>query len=201
MIPLLPVGGIVDHRFGILTSYKHKGIPIGIKEGMRWGGDNNCFNDGFVPELFFPWLDSMKPYQKTCLFIACPDVVGDAVETLKLYSRWSFEIKRRGFPVAFVAQDGQENLIFPLAFDALFIGGHTEWKESPASTECIKRAQAMGKHIHIGRVNWTDRYRMFQRLEGSEGFTFDGTRNRYEGIKKTMKGWLEYGDQGTLFKV
>ena len=189
---LLPVGGVVDHRFGILTSYKHKGVPVGIVQGMDWAGDNNCFRHGFKPDLFFPWLDSVKPYLKTCLFIACPDAVSDAIATLDLYRQWAFQIKKRGFPLAFVAQDGQEDLDFPLVFDALFIGGSTEWKESEAAIECINRAQRLGKHIHIGRVNWYRRYQLFRQVRGSDDFTCDGTRQRYEGIEKTVEAWASY---------
>ena len=34
---LLPIGWQFDRRFrGILTSYKHRGIPAGIKAGHAW---------------------------------------------------------------------------------------------------------------------------------------------------------------------
>lgn len=191
MKPLLPVGGIVDHRFGILTSYKHKGIPVGIIEGMQWIGDNNCFNN-FNPVAFTNWLQEMEPYSSTCLGVVAPDNVGNAQSTIDRFYNWSHIIRWR-FPVAFVAQDGQATLPWPLFdFDTLFVGGSTEWKESEGAILCIKRAQALGKHIHIGRVNWKRRYQLFEQIKGSEDFTFDGTRNRFEGIEKTMEAWDDY---------
>lgn len=197
---LVPSGSALSSEFGVLTSYKHRGIPVGILAGLQWAGDNNCFGGGFKPDLFFPWLDSMKPYKSTCIFVVCPDSFANAKETLDLYGEWAHSIKRRGFPVAYVAQDGQEDLWFPLAFDALFIGGTTKWKVSAAAISCIKRAQRLGKHIHIGRVNWGKRYRIFDRLEGSENFTCDGTRTRFCGLSKTLAAWSGYMAQKSLFQ-
>lgn len=197
---LVPTGSEIGDNFGVLTSYKHRGIPAGVISGLQWAGDNNCFGGGFKPDLFFPWLESMKPYKSSCIFVVCPDAMGDAKQTLVLYDEWAHSIKQRGFPVAFVAQDGQENLEFPLAFDALFIGGTTEWKVSDAAISCIKRAQLLGKHIHIGRVNYGRRYRFFERLDGSESFTCDGTRTRFCGLSKTLAAWSGYMNQKSLFK-
>ena len=43
MMFLLPVGGIVDYRFGIMTTPGHKGVPVGITAGMKWAADNQAF--------------------------------------------------------------------------------------------------------------------------------------------------------------
>lgn len=100
-----------------------------------------------------------------------------------------------------MAQDGSENYDIPLSASALFIGGSTAWKESQAAIEMIQRAQGRGLHIHIGRVNYGRRYRMFSVLEGSEQFTCDGTRQRFEGIERTLKAWKQYEDQKPLIKL
>jgi hypothetical protein len=188
---LLPIGGIVDSRFGILTTPGMRGIPVGIKEGMVWAGDNQAFTKEFNPSVFFEWLEMMKPYKSTCIFISCPDSVGDAVETHWLFNKWRSNFL--DWPVAFVAQNGQENLDFPDSnlWDVLFVGGSTKWKLSQAATDCIKRAQALGKGIHIGRVNWRRRYNHFSELEGSKYFTCDGTRTRY-GKDKALLDWKNY---------
>lgn len=191
---LLPVGGVTDSRFGILTSPRHKGIPIGIINGMDWAADNDAFNGGFK-ENFFDWLPTMLPYRKTCLFITAPDVLSNSVATLSLFRNYVHRLE--GWPVAFVAQDGQENLEYPDYFDALFIGGSTEWKTSPAAEECIERAE--GKHIHIGRVNYGLRYRIFARMKGSSEFTCDGTRQRFTGIDKAMESWAGYMNQPSFW--
>jgi hypothetical protein len=140
----------------------------------------------------------MSTYFDKCMFIAGGDVVGDAKKTLEAFTVFHFS----GWSLAFCAQDGQEDLDFPpFGWSTLFIGGTTEWKTSPAAVECIKRAQVLGKHIHIGRVNWGRRYRMFARLEGSEEFTYDGTRQRFDGIEKTIREWAGYQAQPPLFTV
>lgn len=188
---LVPTGGFIDHRFGIMTHPGHWGVSSGIANGMKWAADNQAFTKGFDPKIFFPWLEKMSIYRSTCLFVACPDVVGDAKQTLKLFDKWHGNFD--GWSVAFVAQDGQEDLEFPPSdqWQALFIGGSTIWKMSDGAIECIKRAQKLGKHIHIGRVNYMRRYRHFASLEGSEGFTCDGTRIRF-GRDKAIEDWKKY---------
>ena len=104
----------------------------------------------------------MQSYRSSCLFVVAPDVVGQAQATLEKYQYWGPKLRRDGWPVAFVAQDGQENLPFPASFDALFIGGSTAWKMSEAALMCIKRAQMLGKWVHVGRVNSQLRIAHFQ---------------------------------------
>jgi hypothetical protein len=133
----------------------------------------------------------MLRYRPLCLFVTVPDVVGDSSATIDNFWRWSPHFT--GWSLAFAAQDGQENHDFPSSdWGTLFVGGSTEWKEGLGAIECIKRAQALGKHIHIGRVNWWRRYALFRQIKGSEDFTCDGTRQRFEGIDRTKEAWAEY---------
>jgi hypothetical protein len=136
-------------------------------------------------------LETLSTYKSTCLFITCPDVIGDAMATLALFKKYTDRFF--GWPVAFVAQDGQEGLDFPPLhqWDCLFIGGSTTWKMSEAAIDCIVRARSIGKHIHIGRVNWYQRYKHFASLKDSEHFTCDGTRVRYERTK-AIHAWRAY---------
>ena len=199
---LLSVGGVVDHRFGIMTSPGHtRGIPAGIEAGMDWAGDNGAYKGNFEPETFFKWLEIMEPYQDTCLFITVPDKLGDVKETKRLFELWKREIK--GYPLAFVAQDGQEFEEFPGPrwWDVLFIGGKTEWKVGSGAITCIKRAQELEKKIHIGRVNWKKRYEHFRQIKGSEEFTCDGTRQRFQGIEKTLNAWAGYQEKTNVFQL
>jgi len=163
-------------NFGVLTTGQKYTFPHGIKEGRKYAVDNNAFSAGFDPKKFFHHLEKLKPYRDQCLFIACPDVVGDAKLTLELYDLWSDKIRDYG-SVAFVAQDGQEDLPFPDDFDWLFIGGTTEWKMDHRAKSCIKRAKEMGKPVHVGRVNSLGRFRYFQKL-GVD--SVDGTNPIYE---------------------
>ena len=84
---LLPVGGVIDSRFGVLTSYQHGGVVVGIKAGMRWAADNCSFSKAFDPLKFVTWLDRMTPYRDTCLFVAVPDVVADSLATRRLWQQ------------------------------------------------------------------------------------------------------------------
>lgn len=72
----------------------------------------------------------------------------------------------------------------------LFVGGSTRWKLSEQAAGLIQEARGMGKRIHIGRVNWQRRYAHFARQEGSEDFTCDGTRTRFD--KNAHNAWAGY---------
>lgn len=200
---LYPGGGTSD-TYGIITAPNHKGIPSGIVGGLPWAGDLGALTGpDYVKKINLAavadWLPVMRPYKSRCLFLAGGDVVGDAIETLETYDE--FEHYFEDWPLAYVAQNGAESLPIPNSCAAVFIGGDTEWKCSAAAVEVIKRAQALGKHIHIGRVNWGERYRLFRLLDGSEHFTCDGTRPRYDGREKTLTAWRGYEAQPPLFTV
>jgi hypothetical protein len=177
---LLPTGGSVENLaegFGILTSPAHRTIAKGIKEGRWWAADNEAFTRGFDPDRFFSWLKLLQPFRDRCLFVVVPDVVYNTIGTLERYRWWAWRIKERGWPVAFVAQDGQELLSLPPEFDWLFIGGSTEWKMSAAADDCIYRAKASGKRVHIGRVNGMRRFWHFGMIGADSA---DGTMIRFE---------------------
>lgn len=188
---LLPIGGDIPPDFGVLTTPSHKGIPAGIIAGRQWAGDNEAYTRTFDLDRYLAWLKTMEPYRDTCLFISVPDVVGDASATLRNFEKYADQLS--AWPLAFVAQDGQEDLPFPGGnWTTLFIGGTTEWKLSEAAVTCILRAQSLGKRIHIGRVNYQKRYQLFASLPGSEDFTCDGTRQRFDGIERTKHAWRKY---------
>jgi hypothetical protein len=195
---LVPVGGVTEGVYGILTSYQHKGVPAGIVAGLPWAGDNCAFT-GFDAARFTQWLESMTPHRATCLFVAVPDVVGDAASTLARYVAWAEAME--GWPLAYVAQDGSEHYDIPPSAAALFVGGTTQWKVSDAAAGVIQRGRAMGLHIHIGRVNWWKRYKHFRLMVGSEEFTCDGTRTRFGGTAKTLTAWAEYQERAPLFTL
>jgi len=193
---LYPSGGNLPEGFaGYLVTPSMRGIPQGIQAGARWAADNQAYTKGFDAGMFFPWLKQMEPYASTCLFVTVPDVVGDAIQTLDNWRRLNGYFQ--GWPRAFVAQDGQENLPLPQGFDVLFIGGFTKWKESRAAIDCINRTD---KPIHVGRINTWRRYRHFARMPGAASWTCDGTRIRYERDKAT-KEWQRYMAQPPLLGI
>lgn len=187
---LVPVGGVVDPAFGVLTSPAHNGVPSGIVAGMAWGADNGAFTASFDPEGFVTWLDTMRPYRATCLFVAVPDVVGDSGATLQRWHEWQQRLI--DWPLAFVCQDGQKPHDIPTDCAAVFIGGTTAWKLGEQARACIAWAVENGRHVHIGRVNWWRRYAHFRAMPGSDSFTCDGTRTRFEGREGTLFAWKRY---------
>jgi len=157
-----------------------------------WALDNGCFNGVFRKKQFDQRL--AREDKAHCLFVVMPDKVGDPVETMRLWHEWSPQY--RGLPLAFVAQDGQENLPFPEGeWTCLFIGGSTEWKMGQGAVECIKRAIALGKHVHIGRLNSYRRFKHFASLYGGDKFTCDGTMQRFAGRDKAYEIYDSHMDK------
>lgn len=187
---LVPVGGDVEECFGVLTSPAHFGIPKGVRDGRSWAADNGAFTKAFSPQKFVKWLEIMQPYRSTCLFVAVPDVLADSKATLEKWHEWYDVLS--DWPTAFVCQDGQTPETIPLNCSAVFIGGTTDWKLGDGARRCIEWGVKHGKHVHIGRVNWLKRYMHFRSMPGSDNFTCDGTRVRFDGKERTLKAWKEY---------
>ncbi|WP_089802118.1 hypothetical protein [Cellulomonas sp. KH9] len=133
-----------------------------IPPGAAWCADNGCFGKGYPgDDAWFAWLQAFTPEQRgRCLFAVAPDVVGDAVATLARSAPWLARIRSLGYPAAFVAQNGLENLAVPWDdFDVLFIGGDTAWKLGRHARALIAEAKSRGKWVHMGRVNSERRLR------------------------------------------
>jgi hypothetical protein len=136
----------------LLTPKNRNSVASIIETGLPWIADNGAFS-GFDPAGFQSFLRKITDKPR-CQFVVCPDVVADAKATLAMFDEWCWPCRRTNQPVAFVGQDGLENLTVPwYAFDAFFIGGSTEWKLSNAAMELAKTAKREGKWVHMGRVN------------------------------------------------
>jgi len=129
--------------------------------GHLWAADNGAFTGAFEEVKYFAFLEKLIQYQDTCLFATCPDVLCDPVETLKLWERYNQRIMELGYKVAFVCQDGMEDLELPEC-DAIFIGGSTDWKMSNGAGACIAEAKRRRLWVHVGRVNSRRRVRHFR---------------------------------------
>lgn len=144
-------------------------------DGVTWAADNGCFSQSgsFSLGRWIAWLEKMAPHQNTCLFANAPDVLADAEATWKRSRHILPVLRDLGYAAALVAQDGIEHM--PVAwdtFDALFIGGSTEWKLSPMAAHIALEAKQHGMHCHMGRVNSLRRLR-FARDIGCD--SVDGT--------------------------
>jgi hypothetical protein len=123
-------------------------------DGQPWAADNGRYSapQNYTDTGYLAWLVKMPV--ASCLFATAPDVMGDAAATLALSAPMFAPIRSLGYPVALVAQDGLKELDIPWPrFDALFIGGTTEWKLGMAAAGIVREAKRRGVWVHMGRVN------------------------------------------------
>jgi hypothetical protein len=145
-------------NLGRLIQPRHyNALPATIARGVPWAADNDCYQ-GLDASAYNAMLDRVHHVGGCCLFVAVPDVVGDAHATAEQFERWWTEVARRGLPVALVAQDGLEHMERWMStawprIDALFIGGSTSWKLGPAARALAHEAKDRGLWVHMGRVN------------------------------------------------
>lgn len=143
--------------------------------GMPWAADNDCFQ-GLSARRYILMLDRLHEaliavndgerrselWQGRPLFVTVPDVVADARATARLWGVWADAVRRRGLPLAFVAQNGCDHPRMSPPwheFDAVFIGGDTAWKLGPEARRIVAICKEHGKHVHMGRVNTLRRLR------------------------------------------
>jgi hypothetical protein len=171
---------------GWLVSPQTRGIPSGVQNGDVWAGDNCCFLSSFTPDGFTAWLEQMKPYRATCLFIVAPDVLGDCWATLDRWQIWRPKLMA-DWPLAFVGQDGLPMDRVPWEMDTYFVGGTDAWKDSAESLAIVRECRRRGVPVHVGRANTHSRLTAFYkayRLDGDppdhlSGFTYDGNGIRW----------------------
>lgn len=136
-------------------------------EDKQFAIDNGAFSK-FDPDAFLSLLSREALHKNDCRFVAVPDVVGSALRTLEVFQHWKGIINppsTKRWPLALVAQDGQELLPIPWCeIDAIFIGGSTGWKMSEHVIAIIKAGKAIGKWVHVGRVNNPGRFEYFEKL-------------------------------------
>lgn len=184
--------GDVHPNLGRLIQPRHtSSIELTSAAGIPWAADNDCFQG--LDELAFTRMIDRIAGLAGCLYVTVPDVVGDAAATAEQFERWAPALERRGLPVALVLQDGIEEMLPWLAsqwdrLDALFVGGSTEWKESPVARALADQGRSRGKWVHWGRVNTK---RRFDLCVAEHGDSFDGSK--FARFRKTyLDGGLEW---------
>ncbi len=170
------LGCPVEELLTPLTARRRKRLD------SHWCCDNGAFAK-FDPIAFLSLLERNEEGRSLCRWVAVPDVVGSAIRTLEVFNIWRCKIAK--WPLALVAQDGQESHPIPWDdIDAIFIGGSTEWKLGPHAAACVKAGKALGKWVHIGRVNTPGRFEYFEQL-GAD--SCDGTGlARYSHMRKAI---------------
>lgn len=153
---------LVDKALGTLEKYPQRNVARLLsprqysraadtaRAGFLWAADNDAYS-GFDDTRYRRMLETIQGVPG-CLFVTCPDVVGDAEATFTGYLKWGKEILSRGLPLGYVAQDGATDLPWN-GISALFIGGTTEYKLGEDAALLVKEAKTRGKWVHMGRVN------------------------------------------------
>ena len=142
---------LIQHGIGaLLTPYSQRNLP---STDWTWAADNGCFGKTWSQNTWLKWLEAKQEYPKP-LFATVPDVVGSHKETMTRWKQHSTEVKNLNYQTAFVLQDGATTSNIPIdEFDALFIGGTTEFKLSQQARTIVEYCQSHDKWIHMGRVN------------------------------------------------
>lgn len=174
-----------------------------LPDRLRWIADNGCFTAAYPgDDAWIAWLGSYTDEQRSrCLFAVAPDVVGDAAATGVRSAPWLPVIRDLGYPAAFVAQDGLEDLDDPWEeFDALFIGGSTEWKLGRHARELAGEAKARGKWVHMGRVNSARRFHYAATIGCDSA---DGTKLAFGPHTNlpAVLGWVDHSELPSLFDL
>ncbi|MET8648519.1 hypothetical protein [Nocardia aurea] len=218
-------------RSGVLGGMTTPDQGNALIPGAKYGFDNGCFGKGYPGDkAWISWLESMAdktdPSQR--LWASAPDVVGDCVATAARSTPWLNKIRDRGFPAAFVAQNGAQCLPWD-EFDVLFLGGvlecprclgrspvgsvrrpkcvrcrhvMAEWKLGPAARDLTVEAIRRGKPVHMGRVS--SEIRIVYAVRAGVDYA-DGTYLRFGpdiNLSHLLR-WLDrldgLADEGALF--
>ena len=180
-----------EGRIGMIVTYGHRLVP----DGAQWIMDNSCFGTRYPypgDDEYCKRIKEMSWKKKSCWFVTAPDVPFDAVGSLDKSRPMFSRIRELGFPVAFVGQDGIEDMDVPWEeFDTFFIGGSTEWKIGPGGRKAVSQALDHGKAVHMGRVNSLGRMWYAKQIGCMSA---DGTMLRYAPDKNLPK-LLKFLDQ------
>jgi hypothetical protein len=148
--------------------------PSGFKEPRAWlpyAIDNGKFsaNGDWDEEVFFDLLDRCKLCRYKPLWVTVPDELANKEQTLWLWNQYEHKLRRYGWPLAFVVQDGMTLRDIPESADVVFVGGSTRWK-----WRNVAKFVAAHQPVHVGRVNWHDKLEYCQRLgvESCDGTGF-----------------------------
>lgn len=201
----LPLDAPVGH---LVTPHTQNRIDAIACSGRPWAADNGCGPkaDGtpgqLDPGAFRQMLREIKaalrlPGARRPLWVAVPDVVGDAAATAERWREWRHELHSCDLPLAYVIQDGWDD-VAPGYTPRLshggrkwggdtprpacwFLGGSTAFKEG-RGIEIVAELKRQGRRVHIGRVNSERRLRLFDGLGvDGDGYpvavdTIDGTQ-------------------------
>jgi hypothetical protein len=167
-------------EFGYIDNIYKGGVSAAITSGHRWLLDNSVYSGAFDFTKWLVILDAYVDYRNACIGIVVPDVlhqnpdgtvVGDWRATITRFEELAPEVRKRGYRVVLVSQDGLPISEVPWSdLDVLFIGGSDKHKMSEA-WGLIAEAKRRNKWVHVGRVNSDDRIMLFWMADSWDGTT------------------------------
>lgn len=169
---------------------------------VRWIADNAVFGGTYPGDAkYLAWLDRLGGHSDRCEFAVAPDVVGDHAATYERSLPMLDPIRQRVGRAAYAAQNGATSDGMPWQqFDALFLGGDTEWKLGIEARVLVGEARRRGKWVHMGRVNSLKRLRYADAIGCDSA---DGTFLAFGPDKNLpiLLGWLRDVAQPTLIDL
>jgi hypothetical protein len=169
-----PVGQLLTPLTGFNLQYPDRPKAI----------DNGAFKRLLV-DRFLALLKREQERRTSFLFVAVPDVPYSARRTLEVFEHWRVRKELHGWPLALVAQNGQEDLLIPWdLIQAIFIGGDDKFKDGIHAEAIIKAAKALGKWVHVGRCNTPGRFEKFESL-GADSIDGSGL-SRYSWMRERI---------------
>jgi hypothetical protein len=169
--------------------------------GRPWAADNEAFT-AWDPERYWRMLRRIWRVDRTrLLWIVCPDVVGNAQETINRWIEWYPQIESLGLPVAFVGQNGLGKCWDQIPWHqmtAAFLGGDDEWKLGVEAEQFADEARARGLWLHMGRCNTRRRIVHAVRIgcDSIDGRTWSAWPDRW--IPKGLR-WIREATDKPLF--
>jgi hypothetical protein len=163
-------------------------------DGQQWAADNGRYASpqDYTDDGFLSWLTGpMAPYRDRCLFAVAPDTFGDAVATLADSVPLLPRIRQAGYQAALVAQPRMTiDMVRWDLVDVLFVGGPDWWQHSEALVALVTHAKALGRWVHMGRVNGLKRL-MYATSIGCD--STDGTHLKFHpGNRAHIDRWLAH---------
>ncbi len=173
------------HLGRLKTPIGGNAIETIVASGSPWAADNAVYSR-WDQEKFWTMLRSISQASdlSRLLWVACPDVVGDAQSTINRWHEWFPQLDALGLPVAFVGQDGLESIPDQIPWErmaAFFVGGSTDWKLGIAAERFVREAKERGIWTHMGRVNSSRRTRHAIAIgtDSIDGKTFSAWPNKW----------------------
>jgi len=129
-----------------------------------WAADNAAFSRFDAP-AYCRMITAIAAHPTPPLFVAVPDVVGDAFRTRHRFAEWYPHLRPYRLPLAYVLQDGERAELVPWPLvAAVFIGGSTAFKVGAEARALVRAAHARGAWVHMGRVNTARRITYAQQV-------------------------------------